>query len=609
MNAVTSRASTAPGISDRRRAESSPSLLAVIGPLLWPCVLLLVGAAIGFPFALEPDGARERLVGITLDTLLGVVVLLGLRRAPDQLLPRALICCGAVSLLGCIWIAAAAGADTFRGPVGHILQLLLQPVFGRVVISDSIGIGNTRFIIGYNGVADLCLVALWATSAALWMRPSAAARLIASVLLAIAAVVLVGSGSRGGLLGLLAGLTAVGIFGWRRGWLLAPVAALAVGVLAWLGVLDKGFDLTSTTGRLTFWSVYARLLLEYPLTGVGLGLETAYRVVNFYEANPYPDGIYYAHNTFVQTYLEAGPVGTMGMLALPLAAFLGAVAARRDTLSRARHGLLLGGVGLVAALEGHGLTDQVVTTNVGTALVILAVGSIVASLGPAGLRWLSTWLTRAGLAVAALCLLALLVIVGLPSGRAQLLLNVGNLQLDQAILHDANVDRQRLAIAESTFKLAQSQDPLQPAVLRQLAWTHLKGYDTDAALESVKAAASSPRIDPFDRLQIAHIYRELGFSDEAYTWATEAFATWGRAPAEPILLPYEQATLADNPRAQSLANRGEAALRARAYSAASTLFRQALRLQPTSTYLQDRLNGAERGIEKYGPGSASPDDF
>src|SRR5437763_593481 len=144
---------------------------------------------------------------------------------------------------------------------------------------------------------------------------------------------------------------------------MAPVALVA----ALLGVLDKGLEFSSTAGRITYWGDLVRLLVEYPLTGVGLGVDTANRIALQYEINPDPERVFYAHNTFVQTYLEQGPLGTLGMLLIPVVALLSAVLARRGGVVLSRKGMLIAGLVIVGGLEAHGLTDQVVTTNLGTA--------------------------------------------------------------------------------------------------------------------------------------------------------------------------------------------------------------------------------------------------
>ena len=52
----------------------------------------------------------------------------------------------------------------------------------------------------------------------------------------------------------------------------------------------------------------------------------------------------------------------------PVVALVAAVLARRHGVAVARRPLFVAGLGGVGALEAHGLTDQVVTTNVGTGM-------------------------------------------------------------------------------------------------------------------------------------------------------------------------------------------------------------------------------------------------
>lgn len=62
---------------------------------------------------------------------------------------------------------------------------------------------------------------------------------------------------------------------------------------------------------------------------------------------------------------------------------------------------------------------------------------------------------------------------------------------------------------------------------------------------------------------------------------------------------YAQSTLNDS-RARTLADQAEAAMRARTFSQAYSLFQQALTFEPNSAYLQDRLGAAQRAVAKYG---------
>ncbi len=389
---------------------------------------------------------------------------------------------------------------------------------------------------------------------------------------------------------------------WRRGWLLLLLMPLAVGAAA-LG--PKGLDLSSTLGRVSYWSDLLRLLSEFPYTGVGLGVDTANQVALLYEVNPDPERIAYAHNTFIQAYLEQGPLGFLGMLAVPVLGAVAAIAARCGGLAHpGRRGLLVAGVGLLAALEVHGLTDQVVTTNVGTLLVLLSLVAILAALEPRAqdvtertARWLGT-------GVVALLLVTLLATLVLPGVRGRALLNQGGLHLVQAWAASATPAERtaQLVAADGPFSQALTLDPSQPAVLRDQARVRVARYDDPGALDLLKRATTPPGLDAFDMLQIAHLYRDLGFANDAYTWATRAYDAWGRpqADTDPILLVYKRETLADSPNAQTLADQGEAAMTARDFSAAAALFQQALTFSPANSYLQDRLGAAQRGVAKYG---------
>ncbi|MBV9544879.1 MAG: O-antigen ligase family protein, partial [Chloroflexi bacterium] len=309
-------------------ARASLSSGALIGPVAAPWALLLVGACVGYAFTLDRTVASERLIGILLSGVLSLFAVVALQGLNARTVRSLLLSTAVVSLLGGLWVISASGADVFRGTLGGLLQTLFRPMFGAVKLTESVDITNTRFIVGYNGLADLSLVAIFCAGA-IWRDTK-----VAWAVVAIGLVWLVGTGARGGLTGLAAGVCAIGIFAWpRRYALLALIAAPVTVALAAAGVFDKGLEFSSTAGRLTYWTDLARLLVEYPLTGVGLGVNTANRVALQYQINPDPERIFYAHNTFVQTYLEQGPLGTLGMVLVPLMAVAAALIARRSGVS------------------------------------------------------------------------------------------------------------------------------------------------------------------------------------------------------------------------------------------------------------------------------------
>lgn len=598
-----------------------------IWPIAAPCTLLVLGAAIGYPFSLDPPIALERLLGLVASSVLAVAAAISLRqvrRAAPVLLGTTI-----VMLVTAVWVISASGPEVFRGSVGGVLTAIFRPVFGLVHLTDPVGVTNTRFIVGYNGLIDLSLVTIFACGALLldrpgnpsdeassrptptrpkqWRAPLGTSRLpMTALLLALMAVglaLLVGAGARGGLTGLAVGACAVALVVWpRRYLLLALVATPLVMLLAAVAILDKGLEFSSTAGRLTYWSDLGRLLVEYPFTGVGLGVDSANRIALQYEINPDPERVFYAHNTFVQTYLEQGPLGALGMLLLVAVAILAAWLARRHRVAQGRRPFLMAGLGVFAAMQTHGLTDQVVTTNLGTAMLLLALAAVCASLPDAALHTLSRWTLRISAITVAILALGTAAYVALPAGRATLLLNMGGLEMDHALALPAqSSDRATaLASAESLLQSALAQDAAQPAALRDLAWVRSARYDDTGGLTALKQAADSPRIDAFDMLQIAHVYRDLGVVDVAYTWAVRAYTLTGRSLEDAVMGTYAQSTLSDS-RARTLSDQAEAAMRARKYADAHTLFQQALTFEPTSQYLQDRIGASQRAVDKYGP--------
>jgi O-antigen ligase len=566
--------------------------------------LLVLGALIGYPFSLDQPVALERLLGIVLASALAILTPLGLRRTNS--LRGWLLGVALAAIVAGGWVVAASGPGVFRGAVGTLLDRVFRPLFGLVQITDPIEFTNTRFIVGYNGLADLCLVVIFACGALLVSRPGRVALPgLAAVILA-SFVLLVGTGARGALSGLAAGICMLGLFLWPRrfGLLAVLLAPLALAVAA-IAVFDKGLEFSSTAGRLTYWGDLARLLVEYPFTGVGLGVDTANMVALQYEINPDPERVFYAHNTFVQSYLEQGPFGALGML-LVLAIALAAIpVARGRGAVPSRVPLLLFGLGVVGGLEAHGLTDQVVTTNAGTLLLLLGLACIMAGLTDEARARLGQW-TRRGLAVLAASVCVMLIgVAAVPGGRALALLNAGGLRMNQALLSldpDSPQRASALADAEGLLTLALAQDDGQPAVLRDLAWVRLARFDDAGSEDAIRRAAASRRIDTFDMLQIAHVYRDLGFTADAYALASRAYTIRGRSPEDTVMQQYAQSTLID-PRARTLADQAEAAMRARRFAEAHSLFQQAAAFEPSNAYLQDRIGAAQRAIDRYGPGS------
>ena len=190
--------------------------------------------------------------------------------------------------------------------------------------------------------------------------------------------------SRGGLIGLVAGLAVLAVVGWRK----ERLAALAVGIGAPLlivasfaqliparltdGLLQQ-FRLNdvsvngqindsnfSTMERLAHWLAGLRMFQAHPLLGVGAGnYDTAYP---FYGDVRWPEGLGQAHNYYINVAAETGIIGLLAFLALVVAMLL---LGWRATHPRAGHAvtpvawpLLLGLFAVLVALTAHNLTDD-----------------------------------------------------------------------------------------------------------------------------------------------------------------------------------------------------------------------------------------------------------
>jgi hypothetical protein len=219
----------------------------------------------------------------------------------------------------------------------------------------------------------------------------------------------------------------------------------------------------------------------------------------------------------------------------------------------------------------------------------------------AALAVLGRWSRRIAFGLLAIAAVVLLTFVVTPGGRALALLNLGGLEMNRAFALPAQAAARPgvLADAENTLAEGLAQAPGNPAILRDLAWVRAARYDDSGGLSAVEQAADSPGVDAFDMLQIAHVYRDLGIVDQAYASASRAYTDWGRAPEDAVMQVYAQATLSDS-RARTLADQGEAAMRARTFTQANTLFQQALTFEPDNAYLIDRIGASQRAVDKYG---------
>lgn len=281
-----------------------------------------------------------------------------------------------------VWALIAAGlAEALLGYVQWMLSAgAAGPGGGAIRVLGTFGQPNPYS--GYLNFALLLAVALALFSRDVRERWVAGA---ASVLLLGAQVL---ANSRGGIIGLAAGLAVIVVVGLRRERLAALVTAVGVPLLliAWFthliparltdGVLrqfrikdvsvngqlsDANF---STMERLAHWLAGLRMFQAHPLLGVGAGnYDNAYPLYG--DLTTWPQGLGQAHNYYINVAAETGSIGLLAFLALVVVMLLlgwrathpsaGKVAAPLGGRALA---LALGLFAVLVALTAHNLTDD-----------------------------------------------------------------------------------------------------------------------------------------------------------------------------------------------------------------------------------------------------------
>ena len=188
----------------------------------------------------------------------------------------------------------------------------------------------------------------------------------AAVVLGVALVL---TASRGGVAAAVAGLLAVGVLalvGRVRSRVVVGLAAslgVFAGYVAWLGA-DALLDRLAVLAREPFgdlrweiWRATLRIAAEAPILGVGLG--TFEDAIIAHRPTGLSDRFYvdYAHNDYLQLLAESGALGVL-ILGWATVAWLTFVVGRwRDRQDVFVRGLVMGGLGAVAAVAFHSAVD------------------------------------------------------------------------------------------------------------------------------------------------------------------------------------------------------------------------------------------------------------
>jgi len=211
----------------------------------------------------------------------------------------------------------------------------------------------------------------------------------------IAAILLAGlfaSYSRGGWIGAVCGLGALALLAGRRTAITAGFATLAlmlVGLIGAFSLLPEALTerLSTITNnlrifdageiaitpenfaiveRMAHWQAGWRMFEASPLTGIGAGnFNTAYRD---YFVAPWSISQGHAHNYYIHTLAESGVLGLAAYGLLIGAMALEALRARRELRGTAWGAAALGVCGIIAAVAGHNVFENLHVLNMGIQL-------------------------------------------------------------------------------------------------------------------------------------------------------------------------------------------------------------------------------------------------
>jgi O-antigen ligase/Flp pilus assembly protein TadD len=535
----------------------------------------LVGALVGYAISIRPGAAEIRLFGILAGVAASTLVLLAAtspdaaRRVAGVMLGITIVATPIVFLVVTPFLLPLdrmpSGLTGWTGVLEPIRQLILD--------QDDV---LQRYRFRASGLGTLSAFGVGLTLGPLMTAQTRKTRVLASLVLLYFGVFLLLAGNRGAMLS--AAVATVLLFAGRMRWLLAGGVAITVGVLhimSGLALAGSGpgdhvpglfsspiTDLGSIQRRLEFWDNLFFLLGDFRFTGVGLGVRAVQEIYETYFI-PIDPRFSHSHNIFLQTYLEQGPLGFIGLVGLAL---IGLVSAWR-TLARINHpdarSAILSASGALLVLFVAGLTEIVALTAIGMVMLFSALALLVAG----GRLELETKTTQSSSVSSRTSLAKVIAVVGVglicvvftlplfvraqplatPSSSevrtsfvdrllAAFNLNQGAIEVTKASI---GVDRpraerdQRLADAEQLLLYAMERDPTNPAAYRNLAAVHAVQSQRSAARRLLNDAQSLTALDDKrTTFQLGRLYRDNGDVSRAIDVWTRAGATrqlisWG----------------------------------------------------------------------------------
>lgn len=528
-------------------------------PLDLPILLFLAGALVGAGVTVAVRGAGVRLFDIIAAVASFYLVLDRVRR-PDRIrrglwtlllalliaMPLAFIALRPVSRMS----PGAGHFDPTPGSAGGARRALWFPHTGKLrALADALGVEDLarRYALTSAGLGMLTACGVGLSLGPLLEGAGARVRLLGLLSLLYASVFLAASDSRTAWLA--AALTCL-LFVARRHRTVLVVGLLVIitlgAVVAFtcsratadgqgrLGFACEGvMSVATIRHRIELWRNAWFLARDFPFTGAGLGHQSVAAVYNGY-FEPRRFCFLHSHNIFVQTHLEQGLLGLLGLAGMVVASVVVGRRALARALPASLRPVALSAAAGALTLALCGLTELIPFSMVGLILLFGLLGILTGVAGDDAASAPSTrgdaapWprLTRfvVPAAVLAAVLIALVPLGLAPRGvPAAFYRNLGALEIAHATLASESPEDMQRDLERAERHLGHTREllPADPSAYRLLAAVAVARADPKTALGLVQAAEA--RAAPGDshlRFQLGRLYRDAGATDRAIeTWS------------------------------------------------------------------------------------------
>ncbi len=470
----------------------------------WPQILLVVMAIIGYLVSVDQRLSEPKLWGIVLQAALFFAALNGLRARRHV----------AWLTAGIVALTAAVALVSLVGTQWDVVRLASLPLYDRLPqllrnVPDS-GLSPDQAFFHPREVGAAMGMLLPFVTAVMLFGPSRRLRLAAVPVILLGGFVLILSQALMGLFGLLTGWAVIAVW-WRR-WTLIPLALLVAGLVVLLISIAPAnwpallLSLDNPIGagvvlRLDMWSRALAMIADMPYTGVGLNtyplIQSHFYIGHLLGPEPH------AHNLLLQTAVDLGVPGLLGLLWLLGAFYLTAWRAERQLADRPLKAIVAGAAAGVTAYAAGGALDVMTLGAKPVAALSLFLGLVgalcwlsqpapVAGETPASARS-----RLAGLAIPGLLLLALVFSAALRP--AALLTNQALIPAHQTLYAARQLGRlpeRPAAQAAAWLPQAIARDPrnaeLHAAYGSLLAWEGQPQAALDALAQRVVIDSSRP---------------------------------------------------------------------------------------------------------------------